>query len=135
MKDSLIFADNILSFDLGAETKDEFLQTVIEALDVPFYVWSVDGALIMANKACAEETGIKRQEALGRPGKDIYPPKMNERWLEVNQQVIDKGTSVQEEEFVDNPEGRQVYVSLKFPIKDESGRIVAVGGVSFKKKD
>ena len=59
---------------------------------------------------------------------------MAKRFLEVNRLVIEHGRPVQEEEFVDKPRGRILYLTLKFPIRDKSGRIVAVGGVSLNKK-
>ena len=59
---------------------------------------------------------------------------MAKRFLEVNRLVIERGQPVREEEFVDLPDGRVLYLTLKFPIRDKSGRIVAVGGISLSKK-
>ena len=59
---------------------------------------------------------------------------MARRFLEVNKEVIDKDRAVEAAEFVNKKDGRHQYRTLKFPVRGAGGRVVAVGGVSFKKK-
>lgn len=119
---------------LGLDHECDFLRAVADAVTEPFYVWSVGGLLLMANHGWEEATGIPRAAALGKSCSAIFPTLMAKRFLEVNRLVIEKGVPVREEEFVDKPEGRVLYLTLKFPIRDQSGRIVAVGGISLSKK-
>ena len=119
---------------LGLSTECDFLNAVVESVTEPFYVWSVGGLLLMANRGWETATGVRRETALGKSCSVIFPTDMARRFLEVNRLVIEQGRPVQEEEFVDKPEGRILYLTLKFPIRDKSGRIVAVGGVSLSKK-
>jgi PAS domain S-box-containing protein len=119
---------------LGLSTECDFLNAVVESVTEPFYVWSVGGLLLMANRGWETATGVRRETALGKSCSAIFPTDMARRFLEVNRLVIEQGRPVQEEEFVDKAEGRIVYLTLKFPIRDKSGRIVAVGGVSLSKK-
>lgn len=119
---------------LGLSTECAFLNAVIESLPEPCYVWSVGGLLLMANQGWETATGVQRATALGKSCSAIFPTEMAKRFLEVNRLVIEHGRPVQEEEFVDKPRGRILYLTLKFPIRDKSGRIVAVGGVSLNKK-
>jgi len=119
---------------LGIDNECDFLRAVADSVTEPFYVWSVGGLLLMANRGWEEATGIPRGPALGRSCSAIFPTLMAKRFLEVNRLVIEQGQPVREEEFVDKPEGRVLYLTLKFPIRDQSGRIVAVGGISLSKK-
>ena len=119
---------------LGLESEGDFLRAVADSVTEPFYVWSVGGLLLMANRGWEEATGIPRHEALGKSCSAIFPTDMARRFLEVNRQVIEQGVPVREEEFVDKPGGRVLYLTLKFPIRDKSGRIVAVGGISLSKR-
>lgn len=119
---------------LGLSTESDFLTAVVESIPEPCYVWSVGGLLLMANRGWEAATGVKRATALGKSCSAIFPTEMAKRFLEVNRLVIEHGHPVQEEEFVDKPGGRILYLTLKFPIRDKSGRIVAVGGVSLNKK-
>jgi PAS domain S-box-containing protein len=48
----------------------------------------------------------------------------------VNQQIIDTGTPVIAEEFVDVADARHYFHTVKFPIKDALGQIEAIGGIS-----
>ncbi len=119
---------------LGLESEGDFLRAVADSVTEPFYVWSVGGLLLMANRGWEEATGIPRHGALGKSCSAIFPTDMARRFLEVNRQVIEQGVPVREEEFVDKPGGRVLYLTLKFPIRDKSGRIVAVGGISLSKR-
>jgi PAS domain S-box-containing protein len=119
---------------LGIDNECDFLRAVADSVTEPFYVWSVGGLLLMANRGWEEATGIPRGPALGKSCSAIFPTLMAKRFLQVNRLVIEQGQPVREEEFVDKPEGRVLYLTLKFPIRDKSGRIVAVGGISLSKK-
>jgi len=119
---------------LGLDNEPDFLRAVVDSMTEPFYVWSLGGLLLMANRGWEEATGVRRESALGKSCSAIFPTEMAKRFLEVNRLVVDKGQPVQEEEFVDKPEGRVLYLTLKFPIRDKSGRIVAVGVVSLSKQ-
>lgn len=119
---------------LGIDNECDFLRAVADSVTEPFYVWSVGGLLLLANRGWEEATGIPRGSSLGKSCSAIFPTLMAKRFLEVNRLVIEKGVPVREEEFVDKPEGRVLYLTLKFPIRDKSGRIVAVGGISLSKR-
>ena len=119
---------------LGLDNECDFLRAVADSVTEPFYVWSVGGLLLMANHGWEEATGIPRATSLGKSCSAIFPTQMAKRFLEVNRLVIERGVPVREEEFVDKPEGRVLYLTLKFPIRDKSGRVVAVGGISLSKK-
>ena len=115
---------------LGLTTEGDFLRAVADSMTEPFYAWSVGGLLLMANHGWEQATGIPRATALGKSCSAIFPTLMARRFLEVNRLVIEQGQPVREEEFVDKSTGRVLYLTLKFPIRDRSGRIVAVGGIS-----
>ena len=118
---------------LGLDNEGDFLRAVADSATEPVYAWSVGGLLLMANHGWERATGIPRATALGKSCSAIFPTGMAKRFLEVNRLVIEQGQPVREEEFVDQPSGRVLYLTLKFPIRDKSGRIVAVGGISLSK--
>lgn len=130
---TLLVTPQLQGLALGLNNEEEFLRAVADSITEPFYVWSVGGLLLMANRGWEQASGIPRATALGKSCSAIFPTEMARRFLEVNRLVIEKGQSVREEEFVDQPAGRVLYLTLKFPIRDKSGRIVAVGGISLSK--
>lgn len=132
--DAPLVSPQLQALALGLSTECDFLHAVADSIPEPFYAWSVGGLLLMANRGWEEATGIHRETALGKSCSAIFPTDMARRFLEVNRLVIEQGQPVQEEEFVDRPQGRVLYLTLKFPIRDQSGRIIAVGGVSLNKQ-
>ena len=125
-----LVAAQLQGLALGIDNECDFLRAVADSITEPFYVWSVGGLLLMANHGWEVATGIPRGPSLGKSCSAIFPTQMAKRFLEVNRLVIERGQPVREEEFVDLPGGRVHYLTLKFPIRDKSGRIVAVGGIS-----
>ena len=47
-----------------------------------------------------------------------------------DRQVLTAGAAVEFEEVAMLPDGRHVYHSIKFPIVDAQGQIIAIGGMS-----
>lgn len=131
---ALLVTPQLQGLALGLDSEAELLRAVADSVTEPFYAWSVGGLLLMANHGWEQATGISRAASLGKSCSVIFPTAMAKRFLEVNRLVIDKGVPVREEEFVDKPEGRVLYLTLKFPIRDKAGRVVAVGGISLSKK-
>lgn len=130
-----LVAPQLQGLALGLDNECDFLRAVADSVTEPFYVWSVGGLLLMANRGWELATGIPRGPSLGKSCSAIFPTLMARRFLEVNRLVIEQGRPVREEEFVDLPGGgRVLYLTLKFPIRDKSGRIVAVGGISLSQQ-
>lgn len=109
----------------------EFLVKLLDYTPAPIYIVTVDEQrLRLVNRAWEELIGIRREEAIGCSIDELFPPAVTQQFKQVNQQLVDTGTSVIAEEFIDVADGRHYFHSVKFPIKDASGQIEAVGGIS-----
>ncbi|MGW8367141.1 MAG: PAS domain S-box protein [Gammaproteobacteria bacterium] len=67
---------------------------------------------------------------LGRTDSDIFPPDIAEALGANDREVIDSGQAMQFEEAVPEADGEHTYVSVKFPLFDESGGLDGVCGIS-----
>lgn len=105
------------------------LSSLLEHAPVSIFVDTVDGRLRLANKQWAEDVKIGREEAMGRPLEELYPPQLAERYLRENEEVIKKDYIVNEA-WVDTPHGPRCFYTVKFAIPGADGEITAVGGVA-----
>jgi len=131
-RDSPLVNDRLLQFDTGRMNRLEFLQAVVENLDQPFYVWSLDARLLLANRAWADDTGIGRKDALGKSMTDLFGPKAVDELLVMNRQVIQTGQRARGTERLEVKGAEHVYETLKWPVLNEQGRMVGVAGISLR---
>src|SRR5919202_1698914 len=109
----------------------EFLAKLLDYTPAPIYIVTADEQRYrLVNRAWEELVSIRREEAIGYSIDELFPLGVTEQFKQVNQQVIDTGTPVIAEEFVDVADGRHYFHSFKFPIQDALGQIEAVAGIS-----
>ncbi|MEN6525655.1 MAG: PAS domain S-box protein [Candidatus Polarisedimenticolia bacterium] len=95
------------------------------------FVKARDGRLLFLNRAFEQYLGLTREEILGRDGAELFGPEDAAVYRANDLAVLESGES---REFLEP--GRRggepcVFSSVKFPLRDASGRIYALGGISF----
>jgi len=105
-----------------------FLSSLLEATPLPIYVLDAGtGRYRMVNRAWEEITTVKREDAIGRSPYEVVPQPVAEHCLNTLQHVKESEQSTVEEMATEFPEGRRVFHTVKFPVRDTAGRISAVG--------
>ncbi len=115
---------------LGVAETQSFLSQLLHNAPAPIYMTSLDGRLLFVNRAWEELFRLSREQVLGRFGAEVILPQDAQRFLAANSQVVAADTSLTLEEFTDTPDGRRYYQTVKFPVREAVGRVIAVGGVS-----
>ena len=73
-----------------------------------------------------------REEAIEGTPEDKLAPEQARRFRDENRQVIETAAPLVVQEEVDAPDGRHLSLyTVRFPVRDASGRVGAVGGISF----
>ncbi|HEY9608750.1 PAS domain S-box protein [Allocoleopsis sp.] len=109
----------------------EFLAKLLDYTPAPIYIVTADEQRYrLVNRAWEELVSIRREEAIGYSIDELFPPAVTQQFKEANQQIIDTGTPVITEVFVDVADGQHYFHTIKFPIRDALGQIEAVGGIS-----
>jgi PAS domain S-box-containing protein len=95
------------------------------------YVRDTQSRIIKINKAYEDFHNITEAEAIGKTGHEWLDEKLAQQSLIGDRQVMTSGqpTTVNFEEL--DPDGKTHYMqAIKFPIMDEHGIVVAVGGIA-----
>jgi len=94
------------------------------------FIKDLEGRYLMINRRWREIFDLKPEQILGKTDAEIFIPEMAKAFRENDLRVIALGESLVAEELAPQVDGTHTYLSVKFPLKDASGRIHAVGGIA-----
>jgi two-component system cell cycle sensor histidine kinase/response regulator CckA len=107
-----------------------FLSDLIEHSAAVIFVKDRDGRYELVNRRWEEETGIGREQALGKTDQQLFPGPVGERFRAHDCRVIESGQPQElEESASEGPAGR-TFVSVKFPVRSGDGHIRGVCGIA-----
>ena len=116
---------------LSSAEAQSFLTQLLRLAPAPIYLMGVDGRYLFVNQAWEEAVRVPRAQALSHTRSEVLPPETAARLDEVNRRVVATEAALTAEEYLNTPNGVRWYHTVKFPVRDADGRLVAVGGVSF----
>jgi PAS domain S-box-containing protein len=94
------------------------------------YIKDPQGRYLLVNSRFEEIFGVQSEAARGRTDLDLLPGVVAEQFHANDQRVLADGTSLHVEEQIPQTDGLHTYLSIKFPIYEESGRIRGICGIA-----
>ncbi len=105
----------------------EIANTSLDAI----YVKDKESRWLYANPSLERIAGKPISELLNKTDAEIYSnPEIGRAILEHDQKVMESGKAETFEEFVDLPDGRHFFISVKSPRLDEKGNVIGIVGIS-----
>jgi len=122
---------NSTQFD-GDRSSDHVrqLEQLLDRSPVPAYIKDRENRFTFANATMCERLGLSRSEVLGRTSHELWPREIADALQANDERVLTAGEALVTEETTLESDGPHVFLSSKYPILDDAGRIVAVGGMS-----
>lgn len=108
----------------------DLVNGVIEGVGEPIYVKDTKTRLILANTATGKVWGQKIQDILGKSNNERLSTQIATKTNESDYAVIKTGEPYSFEEKTETDDGMQTYLSLKTPLRETSGNITGVIGIS-----
>lgn len=108
---------------------ERFLADLIENSGSLMVIKSVDGVYSFVNRKWEECAGLTRDDVPGRTGAELFSPEIAEQFRRNDAEVLSRGEFVEFEEIFDRPDGRHCYLSGKFPVRGEDGKLIGLCGV------
>jgi two-component system sensor histidine kinase UhpB len=109
---------------------DALLTDLIDHSSAAIYVKDAEGRYLLANNRHTELWPAMRDFRTGTTPYDWFPEDVARSFVESDRAVWESGETITFEESIPQSDGPRSYVSVKFPIRNESGTIIAVGGIS-----
>ena len=114
--------------DLFASQK--FTSDIIEHSGALVFVKDREGKYLLINGKWEEATGLKRENVLGKTDHEVFSKEFADQFRNNDLEVINKGETIQLEETLGMGEDKKYFISIKFPIRDESGNITGTCGMT-----
>ena len=126
----IIFSEDITARKQAEEAirrNQQLLQAVIDNSQALIYVKDLEGRIIVANQALGGVVGLQPRDILGKTSREIIgDPEIGEAHMANDRRIIETGEAFSVEE---NTPGH-TFLSVKFPLRGDDGRIFGTGGVS-----
>src|SRR4029453_3872866 len=114
----------------GLRESQKRLQDILDNAPAAIYLKDVDGRFQLINRHLETAFGIRREDAVGRTGHDLFPAEVPDPPRANDQKVLAARQPLQIEETL-LPRGEpRTYLSVKFPLLDSAGTPVGLFGIS-----
>ena len=107
---------------------EDMLQAILDASTAVVYVFDTDLRYLLVNRRHQELFGPGSR--IGRSTFDVFPPAIAERLQRNTRQVIETGEPAEFEEEVPQADGMHTFLSVKVPLRDATGTVRGVCGIS-----
>jgi PAS domain S-box-containing protein len=109
-----------------------FFSSFIENAQIPIFLKNTDGIYELVNKYYENLFGLDRNEILGGNDHNVQPnnPELVNNLIEHDKKVLETKKAIIFEEIVNAKGKLRKYKTVKFPLYDDKGELVLVGGVA-----
>ena len=109
---------------------EPYLRDLVDNTSAVIYVKDLAGRYLHINRKWAELFSVKQEEMVGKTDYDVFPTETAAAFQENDRLVTEQGRVIQFQEVVPQDDGIHIYLSVKFPLRGEDGRIYAMSGIS-----
>ncbi|MBC8246826.1 MAG: PAS domain S-box protein [Deltaproteobacteria bacterium] len=123
---------SVYSKDLERQVKKrtEEITSILRYTPAFVYIKDKEGHYMLVNSRYEELFGVQNEMIRGKTDHEVLPTAVADQFRSHDQKVISDNNPCQVEERIPQAEGVHTYLSVKFPVYDESGNISGVGGIS-----
>jgi PAS domain S-box-containing protein len=116
--------------ELAREETEARLKAILDNTTAVVFMKDLQGRYLLVNKRWAKLFHTTPEDTVGKFDHDIFPEEMAAAFRDNDAKVVAVGEPMQLEEIAPHDDGPHTYLSVKFPLRDASGRIHAVGGIA-----
>ena len=114
----------------GAHKKQQFLQSILDAMPAVVFVEDRESRITLVNAAWERFTGVSRDQAAGKTAHDRFPVDVADRMRREDLATLDADVRTETEEAVPSDHGPRTFLTSRFPLRGEGGRIEGLVGVA-----
>jgi PAS domain S-box-containing protein len=123
-------ADSAVKLGRDVRVGPEQLLALIDNTSSVIYMRDLDGRYMLINEEYERLFNLKREEIIGLTDHDLFPPAVADHFRANDLVAAQSGGPVQFEEVAPGEDGPHTYLTVKFPILDQSGQAYAIAGIS-----
>lgn len=112
------------------QLREERERAILDSTAALVYVKDRDGRYEFVNCQWERVCNWRREQVIGRTDAEIFPDEFAAKFAAIDRQVLETGQPFQGEETAPTTDGTRTYVSVKVPLRDTAGEVIALAGVS-----
>lgn len=112
------------------KTSEKRLQAILDNTPSVIYMKDEEGRYVLVNKQFESFFNITRKHIEGKTDTDIFPGKMAAEYRDNDRDVLTAGVPREFDETLPGNDGPHTFLSIKFPLIDETGKAYALCGIS-----
>jgi PAS domain S-box-containing protein len=109
---------------------EQLLQDVINNTTAVIYVKYNDGRYLLTNRRFEQLFHLTTEQIVGHTDHEIFPKDFADAFRANDLTVLERNTAVEYEEYAPHSDGLHTYISIKFPLRDHTGKPYATCGIS-----
>ena len=111
-------------------TKESQLRGILDNTSAVIYLKDLEGRYLLVNRRHRLLFSPNGEDIVGKTVLEIHPDSIACKMIEADRTVIEEQAPIVCEETAIHDDGPHIYRSIKFPVKDHAGDVIAVGGIS-----
>jgi two-component system CheB/CheR fusion protein len=123
---TLIDISEVKKAEAESRRKDEQLAGILNHSPNWLFIKDLSGRYMIVGEAFRKAVG---QDPVGKTAFDLFPPEVARALTAGDDRVITQETDDQTEVIIPLADGPHVFLATKFPVRDETGRVIAIGGI------
>jgi len=108
----------------------QFLQDMADNTTAVIYVKEASGRYIFVNRRFEQIFGLRADHIIGFTDHQIFPRHFADAFRTNDVEVLERNSTVEYEETAPHVDGPHIYISIKFPLRDQAGIPYALCGIS-----
>ena len=109
---------------------DGLVQEIVEHTSAVIYVKDLSYRYLLINRQFSKLFGMSCESMIGRTDYDVFPLEVADGFRRNDVFVAETGESIKCDEIALLLDGSHTYFSVKFPLRDDAGRVFAIAGIS-----
>jgi PAS domain S-box-containing protein len=106
------------------------ISSILKYTPAVVYIKDKEGRYILVNSRFEELFAVNNEDVQGQTDHDLFPTDFADQFRYNDRQVLSESHSLQVEERVPQLDGMHTYLSVKFPVYDETGATSGICGIS-----
>jgi two-component system, NarL family, sensor histidine kinase UhpB len=106
------------------------LQDFFDKNPALMFAKDLSGRYLWINSSFEQLFGLTGHEIVGRTDWEIFPPNQAQAFVKNDQHVLEEGSPIKFEEQARYTDGIHVSIVQKFPLRNEDGEVIGVGGIA-----
>lgn len=116
--------------EMEVQKRTEVIAGILRFTPNVVYIKDRECRYLMVNSRYEELFGVIAAEVCGKKDDEIHPRSIARQLQQHDADVITEGLSFRTQEHIEQGDGVRTYLSVKFPIYDQTGKARGIGGIA-----